>query len=76
MVWRGQGDNPMLHCPNEGRPEHLEPERNSFFVDAIMRVDNDWLIRDYVMFLPNPYTCGDCGARALDDEEFPNIKRS
>jgi hypothetical protein len=59
----------MLHCPNESRPVHVEPEHNSFFVDAILRVANDWLIRDYVQFLPNPYTCGDCGAQAFDDEE-------
>jgi hypothetical protein len=65
----------MLHCPNEAQPAHAEPESNSFFVDAIVRVANDWLIRDYVEFLPNPYTCGDCGSRAFDDEEFPVIKR-
>jgi hypothetical protein len=59
----------MLHCPNQTKPDHAEPKSNSFFVDAVVRVANDWLIRDYVEFLPNPYTCGDCGAGAFDDEE-------
>jgi hypothetical protein len=63
----------MLHCPNEARPDHAEPENHTFFVEALLRVANDWLIRDYVMFLPNPYTCGDCGARAFDDEEDPTV---
>ena len=66
----------MLHCLNEARPEHAEPEVTWFFVDAIVRVSNDWLIRDYVEFLPNPYTCGDCGAHAFDDEEALRFRAS
>ena len=59
----------MLRCPNEGKASHADPDSTSFFVDAVVRVTNDWLIREYVEFRPAPFSCGDCGAEAFEVED-------
>lgn len=60
----------MLHCPNENEPWHSPQDQTRFLAEAVVRVGHDWLIEEYVEFLPTPANCGECMAEAYDDGEY------
>lgn len=57
----------MLHCPNENEPAHPENANIRFFAEAIVEMGSDFLVEEFVQFLPVPANCGHCMALAFDD---------
>ena len=57
----------MLHCPNESKPFHPPNSQIRFFAEAIVELGSNFLVQEFVEFLPTPANCGHCMSAAYDD---------